>query len=1470
MKNYMELLNAIVATAKAVKEDNCRANRKALRNAQKALRHAEADMQTEKSDEAKEAIEADFVKTERRRRMMTAHKNLNKMPARTAIRIRKEKHTPPAPKAVSSSMSCAQEQYERRILWENHKAKMVEMRAKKVPEAKETDSGAEKLVRKLDMEETRKSISPITALNANMAAKIAKIDKAIADVIAEIDGVEESIIKADIRINAEFVKADQMVTKTLAYSEKAKGDDALVAKEECVRSITRSRAMKADTVKAFVEFRTKSEKTIDGLKNTLMKLVEKKDKLQAKTAEHLKKAAEAKAEADTKRERDLEHEELRYLFRYGEAFAEDVRLANKAVTEALEAYNDVDYRYERTLTRYNGWQAKVAELKPQQKTLKMKRTKLQKKYAAANEAKQAEIYKSICQLNADTNAVIKALEEANSELCKAEDDLVAYALAMPELKAEADKHLADVCARKQEILALAKSEMRRVRLQDDITEAFEQRYERGEYVPEKEDAQRYKVRAIPVMKLYAEQAELLKRMNELVAVPEEERKAGWLQEGKQLFQQFAESFKSMSKFTVDAKDCVVNNVSGSAMSDIMGVKYGSENACKEMVLVNYDTNALKVYWNFAGDTYKQADERLHKMRVYVVDRLLREGLTVKVNGEEIHYDMLSSSNSQQKKGQAYMGETETMKRTEELREFGLKLEKAIECRPDNAPEWLKRNATLTTPSKIYKDEKGHTISIRKVLMVSDVEIDRIFDNVTTVDGKGKSGLHTEAKKALHATMFDGQGLALKKGIPSSQMRGPALKFMLCALPEYKLPEYAIDIMGRKVRVADYDIMLSKSCWKAAKMGMNWQEYVDMVTALAEKCEGYDLMRSVRYSDREIGDEENPRNLARQATQQWVTLPDDVIEQLTRKTRNWLKNHKRYWTILSELGEWDKPVEERSAMAKLFNKVPQLVMHPYIKQWLETSWNAKRDKACSGRIRTKGQYPYIVQDPIAMIQIMLEGKDPNGEGLGVIAAGFVNLPKVSNGRKVYAIRYPANYIVGMVLEQINVPAFANLGNVAVISYYGDTIVRADGDFDGDEMLFIFDQIVIETMERIIREYKPSLIDFPHVKVACNKPFGDKDTFITEIASALVRAQEYNLVGRYSNLAVRCLHMASLAKTPLERAYWLNYAKYAHVGAILCLDLVKGGVTSEVKDLLDRLEGIYDEVTKRCKMPWNQIFSHRELTMDKVMPRSLSTQDRIAGAIFDDAGAFAVEFDEGDTPIEWNNELFRAMWPDANIKTTSVREWIVPSEDADRLHGCRFEDENDKKVWSQIDGNKPIGLVDWLILGWHNSSSILWKMTGADMAEKRNELDYYIRKVVMDNVRCVEWISKDGYIFTLTEKYASLVKNVIRMAFGVWIDDKTGEMSEKPSQIDNTRKGSLAMFVMQIFAQYILAFIENDGIVSDQLVEEMTEPRPEQEFSAACFFDEYDEDLAAIMDDGTFELSVYDEDGCPIYDDEYPAA
>ena len=163
-----------------------------------------------------------------------------------------------------------------------------------------------------------------------------------------------------------------------------------------------------------------------------------------------------------------------------------------------------------------------------------------------------------------------------------------------------------------------------------------------------------------------------------------------------------------------------------------------------------------------------------------------------------------------------------------------------------------------------------------------------------------------------------------------------------------------------------------------------------------------------------------------------------------------------------------------------------------------------------------------------------------------------------------------------------------------------------------------------------------------------------------------------------------------------------------------------------------------------------------------------------------------------------------------------------------------------------------------------------MTGADMAEKRNELDYYIRKVVMDNVRCGEWVGKDGHIFTLTEKYASLVKNVIRMAFGVWIDDKTGEMSEKPSQIDNARKGSFAMFVLQIFAQDILAFIENDGIVSDQLVEEMTEPRPEQEFDAACFFDEYDEDLAAIMDDGTFELSVYDEDGCPIYDDEYPAA
>ena len=1009
---------------------------------------------------------------------------------------------------------------------------------------------------------------------------------------------------------------------------------------------------------------------------------------------------------------------------------------------------------------------------------------------------------------------------------------------------------------------MAKLARRHARRFEALEEAFAQRYERAEYVPEKEDAFRYKVYSIPAKCLFEEEIAMMMEMQRLV----EEKPAGWLQQGKALYAQFAQFIKNKNgKFSVDVRNCMINNVAASQMSDIMGVEYGVKTPCKEMCKLSYDiTGTFRVYWKFMGQSQEEADRKMHDLRGYVIEHLLREGAEL-TDGDVVigDYALLASNNSQQKQGCATMGEVETMKRTETLREFGWVFEEALEHRPDNAAEWLKRNATLTTPSKVIKikcvDSEGNvtfkTVDIRRILMTNDVDIEQPFNNVTTIDGKQFT---TAKQKKMNVTKFDGQAQWLIENAPTTQGRGTGLKFEAVAKPDYPLPEFAIDIMGNKVRVADYDILMTKSCWKAAKMGMNWYEFRDKVTEMAKTCEGYDLLRSVRYSDREIGDEENPRNLARQATQQIVKMLDGEEEQLTRKTRKWLKNHKKYWNILAELGELSKPVGERSALARLFNKFPELVMHPYIQQYLRNAWNAKKDKACSGRLRTKGVYPYICQDPIAMIQILLEGRSPYDNDLGVLPEGYVNLPKVKEGREMYCVRYPANYLVGMVVKQKNVREFANIGNIAVLPYYGDMIVRADGDFDGDEMLFLFDQLMISMMKRIINDFKPSLIDFPHGKVDCSKPFGTKENFIYEVAESLVRAQEFNLVGRYSNLAVICLQQASLAKDSATLCKWLNAAKIAHVGAIVCLDMVKGAnVPEELQNLLKNLN---KSVRAAFKMPWNQLFSHPELTEEDVEARTNSTQDKIAGCICDDVGQFEVDF-EDETPVVWESNMLLGMTP-SGIDITSVKTFVVEDEDVRRISGCHFDDTSDSTTWVKMINGEAIGWKEWIELGWHNASALLWKMTGVDMAEKRNDLYSYVRRVLIKSISNNTWTRKDGEEYTLLEKYASLVTTVIESAFEYRVKDgkvvteyidKNGKVRRYGNNMDAEKKGSYAMFILRVFAKDILALIDS-GDITENIVKAMCYTADDDDGR----MDEFWNDIDGYVPEESLCFSRYDED------------
>lgn len=1109
----------------------------------------------------------------------------------------------------------------------------------------------------------------------------------------------------------------------------------------------------------------------------------------------------------------------------------------------------------------NNWKRASEKLESAKKHLVVRKglaTKSKKRYVASEG--DADLYAKMMERRRNVVVAEGLVIAAQKEVDKWLRDMDSFADYWAEAEERIPKMIRDAYG-KLEIAKLAKRHADR---QEALEEAFAQRYERGEWVPEDEGAVRYRMYAVKPQNLFGESImSSVRTMNSLVA----EKPLYWKNLGKTEFNKLFNAVNNIADpFVVNARDCMVNNVAASQMSDIMDVEYGEQEPTDKMLSVTYDiVGTFKIYWKFVANTYSEAKERIRELQEKLVNAMLTYGIKLVDGDKSWKYYLLASNNSQQKKGQGIMGEAETMQKTEEFREFGWTMENAIKHRPDNAAEWLKRNATLTTPSRVIKSKEGEEIRMKDILMVDDVEIERMFDRVTTVDGNliGKA-----TAKKLKLTMFDGQAQWLIKGMPTTQMRGAAIKAMAGSLANYKLPEFAIDIMGNKVRVADYKILMTKSCWKAAKMGMNWYQFVAKVTEMAEKCPGYDLLRSVRYSDREIGDEENPRNLSRQFNQMLVKINDEDVENLTRATRRWLKNNKKLWSILAELCEWDKPASERSALARLFNKYPQLIEHPNVKQYLRMAWNRKRDRACSGKLRANGVYPYILQDPIAMIQICLEGRDPNATDLGVVPEGKVNLPKVKEGRKMVCVRYPANYIVGMVVEQVNVPEFADLGNVAVLSYYGDTITRADGDFDGDEMLFLFAKHIVELMERTIDMFKPTLIDFTHSKIKCDTPFGTREKFNEEIAKALVRAQEFNLVGRYSNLAVTCLQQASIAKDGKTCLYWLNCAKIAHVGAIVCLDMVKGAEVPEA--LKNQLERLYNEVRGTeeepgYKMPWNQMFSHPELAPDEVEQRNDCTQDKISYKIFEDCGEFEIDY-EGQEPIVWTDEYAFELMPE-NETREHMAAFVVSEDIVRKLRGCKAEDDFGKATLDKMNNGQAVGMKEFMLFGWYNASSLMWKMPGVSGSEKRIELGKWLRKAVIDAVVNGKWVDKDGREWTLSERYATMVRSVIEYALSVGFD-KDGNKIHHNHKIAGDKLGSWTMFLLRTFAEDIDA-VSEAGIVTDELVNEMCKSAENESVDEAAVYRQAlqdqgmtQEEFNDIMNDGwmSFSANDFEEEYC----------
>ena len=636
----------------------------------------------------------------------------------------------------------------------------------------------------------------------------------------------------------------------------------------------------------------------------------------------------------------------------------------------------------------------------------------------------------------------------------------------------------------------------------------------------------------------------------------------------------------------------------SLASDIAGVEYINGDAYAvddKIVMLQHDTyNIVPRSWMLAQEA-ADAERRSENLAKNMIYALIRKGVVVVSKYGEKKYDFWASTSSHQKVGIVYMGEHRMMEKTQRIREFAASFEQLNAAGGDNGAEYIKRQAVLFTPSApIYNPVTNAPLTLNDVVMFDEVEITRTANNVAKVD---KNANIVVGDADIDLTQFDGQAVSICGWLRSCQMRGFAIKAfcvkgdaaMSFIHPDLQRP----DIDGNPVSLEGKAIIMNKSCWKGNKLGYSWAEFVGMANELSKECQFVNMLRVVRWADSAA---DKSRTLSRQSIQQWITATDAEVDRIISGAVKELNLKKKLSGALMYEAGLGKPDSERTWQEKAIERKPSILCCDAMQQMLKASWMSTRAERASGRIKIKGQYPYIAMDPVAYLQIYLENRDPMDPDLGVLKDGEVNLPHANDGEAFYGVRYPNNFLCGMIFSQKNHPAFADVGDVAILPYYGFSIYRADGDFDGDEMLFTKVKLVVSLMKTVIDKINPPLISFPHDK-ALRHPVDAKRNAI-EIAIALYNGQAFNKVGQYSNVAMKLFSQIAMAEQHPDFMSGLGRTIIlAHVATILVIDMVKTGTmpeaikkaVEEAKKVLDDADADKDKFEEAAK----------ELS-DKIMP------------------------------------------------------------------------------------------------------------------------------------------------------------------------------------------------------------------------------------------------------------------------------
>ena len=261
-----------------------------------------------------------------------------------------------------------------------------------------------------------------------------------------------------------------------------------------------------------------------------------------------------------------------------------------------------------------------------------------------------------------------------------------------------------------------------------------------------------------------------------------------------------------------------------------------------------------------------------------------------------------------------------------------------------------------------------------------------------------------------------------------------------------------DRYGTEYNVDDIDVLLSESQFKMAKYYSSWEGYLSYHRA-------YNLKWGVARYNKEFDDE---YVLTNYQYIQVLDLSKEDIQGLVSYTTNWIKNicsGDIKYALTYNVGVKNPTLNVdsiinscSSTFTKAIIKNPDMLKDGFVQRKIYNSIKESIRQAKIGRIWVKGNYSFMISDPVAQCRSAL-GLSPDGLlPANYVYSNFWNTRGVSG--EVCLLRSPLTHY-----SEVNIQNLANTEDMRkwykyiysgiIYNIYDISVVKhADSDFDGD--------------------------------------------------------------------------------------------------------------------------------------------------------------------------------------------------------------------------------------------------------------------------------------------------------------------------------------------------------------------------------------------------------------------------------------